>query len=474
LSTILLKNIHTLATFDEERRRLHGGWVLIRDDKIEAVGEGGELPEAEQRLDLTDHVVLPGLINLHHHFYQSQLRNLPNLQDVPLFQWLTNIFTVVSEMTDEDLYDACLVSLAQLMLSGCTTSIDHLTFRVNDMRFDTSIQAARDIGLRFHLARGSVTLGQSQGAAPPDVVVEAEDDILADTERLIQTYHNPEPGAMVRVDAGPNSPYQSSLRLMRESVALARKHGTGTHIHLATSPDEAEFVSGRYGKRSVALAEEAGLIGPDVWYAHAASLNDDEIQFLARTGTSICHCPNSNMFQSYGCCPVKKLLQAGVNVSLGTDGSGANNASNLLDEARNALLLQRVYHGPDALSATQVLEIATLGGARVLRRPELGVIAPGKMADLIAVDLRRLSFAGGLHDPLAALILTESGNVDLSIINGQVRVSGGQIVGLDLPGLIQRQNRRAKAMVERAEKRYGRSFSTLQWRRAFPYEGLGD
>jgi 8-oxoguanine deaminase len=471
MGTILLKNIHTLATFDEARTRLNGAWVLIRDDQIEALGPTGSEPAgADQTLDLTDHVVLPGLINMHHHLYQSQLRNLPGLQDVPLFQWLTNLFTVAGEMSDEDLYVASFVSLAQLLLSGCTTTVDHLTFRVNDMRFDTAIQAARDIGIRFHLARGSVTLGQSQGAAPPDAVVESEDDILADTERLIQTYHDPKPRAMVRVDVAPNSLYQSSVRLIEESAKLAQKYQTGGHIHLAVNEEEVEFVRGRYGKRSVALAEEAGFVGPHVWYAHAVELDEADIAILARTGTSVAYCPNSNMFQAYGCCPVKRLLKAGVTVSLGVDGSGANNASNMLDEARNAMLLQRVFHGADVLSATQVLEVATLGGARVLRRDELGVIAPGKAADVIGVDLRRLSFAGGLHDPVAALILTESGQVDLSIINGQIRVSGGQLVGVDMPELIRRQNARARALVERAEKRHGVSFSKPAWRRAFPYD----
>ena len=471
MGTLLLKQIHTLATFDADRRRLHGAWVLIRDDQIEAVGLSGSEPAgAEQQLDLTDHVVLPGLINMHHHFFQSQLRNLPNLQDAPLFSWLANMFSVASEMTDEDLYTACLVSLAQLLLSGCTTTIDHLTFRVNDMRFDTSIQAARDLGMRFYLGRGSVTLGQSQGAAPPDAVVEGEDDILADTERLLQAYHDPRPRAMVRVVVAPNSLYQSSLRLMRESARLARKYQTLSHIHLAVNEEEAAFVGERYGKRSVALAEEAGLVGPDVWYAHAVALDDQDIQTLARTGTGVAYCPNANMFQAYGCCPVKRLLRAGVNVSLGVDGSGANNASNMLDEARNALLLQRVFHGAGELSATQALEIATLGGAMALGRDELGVIAPGKAADIIAVDLRRLSFAGGLHDPVAALVLTEAGHVDLSIINGRIRVADGRLVGVDVPALIRQQNDRAAALVQRAEKRYGTSYTRLAWRRAFPYD----
>jgi 8-oxoguanine deaminase len=474
MSTLLLKNIHTLATFDEARRRLRGAWVLIRDEQIDSVGLSGSEPaEADRVLDLTDHVVLPGLINLHHHLYQSQVRNLPALQDAPLFEWLTNIFTVASEMTDEDFYVACQVSLAQMLLSGCTTTIDHHTFRVNDIRFDTSIEAARDLGIRFHLARGSVTLGQSQGAAPPDAVVEKEDDILADTERLIQAYHDPSPRAMVRVDVAPNSLYQSSVRLIEQSVQLGRKYKTGSHIHLAVNNEEVEFVRGRYGRRSVALAADAGFVGPDVWYAHAVELNQEEIELLASTGTSVAYCPNSNMMQAYGCCPVKRLLECGANVSLGVDGSGSNNASNMLDEARNALLLQRVFHGSDALSATQVLEIATLGGAKALRRDELGVLAPGKAADLIAIDLRRLSFAGGLHDPVAALILTESGRVDLSIVNGRIRVADGQLVGVDLPALIRRQNERAARLVERAEERYGTSFTELPWRRAFPYDGAG-
>jgi cytosine/adenosine deaminase-related metal-dependent hydrolase len=471
VSTLLLKNIDTLATFDADRRRLRDAWVLIREGLIDAVGtRGGEPAGADQQLDLAGHIVLPGLINLHHHFFQSQLRNIPDLQDASLFDWLRILFRLSSELTDEDLYVASLVSHAQLLLSGCTTTVDHHYIKVNDVRFDTCIEAAREAGIRFHLARGSLSLGQKDGATPPDDLVETEDDILADCERLLQAYHDSRPGAMVRVDLAPSSIYTSRPSLMQRSVELARKYSAGSHMHLAVNDQEANFTQGKYGKRSIQLAEDVGYAGPDVWYAHAVRLDDDDIRALARTGTAVTHCPNANMLQAYGCCPVKPLLQAGVTVSLGVDGSASNNASNVLDEVRNALLLQRVFYGHDALSATQALELAVLGGAKTLRRDELGVIAPGKAADLIAVDLRRVEFAGGLHDPVAALVLTESGRVDWSIVNGRIRVAHGQLVGIDLPALIRRQNERSLALVRRTERRHGASLSQTRWRRAFPYD----
>jgi cytosine/adenosine deaminase-related metal-dependent hydrolase len=257
---------------------------------------------------------------------------------------------------------------------------------------------------------------------------------------------------------------------MQRSVELARKYGAGSHMHLAVNEQEAQFARERYGKRSIQLAEELGYVGPDVWFAHAVRLDEQEIQILARSGTAVAHCPNANMLQSYGCCPVKRLLQAGVTVGLGVDGSASNNASNLLAETRNALLLQRVFHGPEALSATQALEMAVLGGAKTLRRDELGVIAPGKAADVIAVDLRQVAFAGGLHDPVAALVLCETGRVDWAIVNGRVRVANGALVDIDVPAIVRRQNERAQALVERAERRHGASLSQPRWRRAFPYD----
>jgi cytosine/adenosine deaminase-related metal-dependent hydrolase len=474
MSTLLLKNIDTLATFDPERRILHGAWLLIRDQNIESMGATGDEPrQVDQSIDLTGHVVLPGLINTHHHLFQSLLRNLPALQDVALFDWLRVLYLLMSEVRDEDQYVASTVNHAELLLSGCTTNADHSYIKVNDMQHDTGIKAAQDIGIRFHLVRGGMSIGESKGGLPPDHIVENEDDILADTERLIQTHHDPKPGAMVRVDNAPCSPFSVSTQLMVESIELARRYeGVRNHTHLAECPDDDAYMQETYGKSSVYVAEDWGWVGSDVWYAHGVVLSDDEIELMARTGTGVTHCPNSNMYTAAGVCPVPTLLAKGAPVGLGVDGSAANNSSNMLDEVRSALLLQRVRFGADVMSPTQALEIATLGSARVLGRDDIGTLSPGKAADLIAVDMNRLSFSGGLHDPVAALVLCDAGHVDLSIVNGRIQVQDGRLVDIDLPALIDRQNRLAADLVRRTEKRYGIPLQEPVWRRAYPYDPM--
>jgi len=471
MKTLLLKNIDELATFNDNRERIKNAWLLVRDHQIGGIGTmKNPLPEADEVMDLRGYIVLPGMINTHHHLFQSLLRNIPILQDVSLFDWLHYMYLLMSEVNDEDQYVAALVNHAELLLSGCTTTVDHAYLRVNDMRFDTSVDAAQDAGIRFHLARGSFSVGQSQGGLPPDHVIETEEDILSDTERLIKTYHDSNPFAMVRVDNAPCSPFSVSLQLMKESIALARRYGVGSHTHFAESPDDEAYVQEKYGMRSVELAEELGWVGPDVWFAHGVTMSESDIKIMGRTKTAVAHCPNSNMYTAAGCCPVKKLLQAGATIGVGVDGSAANNASNMLDEVRNMLLLQRVFYGADALSPTQALEIATLGGARLLRREDVGVLAPGKAADLIGVKYERLSFAGGIHDPLAGLVLCDTGYVDLSIVNGKVCVQDGRLLDLDKEDLIKQLNKLSTALVARVEKRYQVPLTQPVWRRAYPYE----
>ncbi|MEN6410117.1 MAG: amidohydrolase family protein, partial [Anaerolineaceae bacterium] len=310
----------------------------------------------------------------------------------------------------------------------------------------------------------------SQGGLPPDHIVEKEDDILADTEALIQKHHDPKPFAMVRVDNAPCSPFSVSDHLMRESIKMARRYGVGNHTHLAENMDDHRYVMSHYGMSSVKMAESLGWVGPDVWFAHGVVLDDDDIRIMAETGTAICHCPCSNQFLASGVCKVTPMLKKGVTIGLGVDGSASNNSSNMLDEVREACLLQRVNYGADALAPTQALELATLGSARLLRRNDIGVLAPGKAADLIGIELNKLSFAGGLHDPVAALVLCASGQVDLSMVNGKLRVVDGQLVGVDLLALIKEQNRIAANLVQRTEKRYGVNLSEMVWRRAFPYD----
>jgi len=470
VGTILLENIATLATFDERRQVLTNAWLLIRDRLIDSLGTGPAPGPADQHIDLTGYVVLPGLVNLHHHFFQSLLRNIPSLQDVALFRWLRDMYLLMSEVRDEDQYVASQVSVAELLLSGCTTAVDHSYLKVNDMQFDTEIRAASELGIRFHLARGSFSLGQKDGALPPDHIVEKEDDILASTERLIQAYHDPGPGAMVRIDNAPCSPFSVTPRLWKTSIELARKYGVGNHCHMAEAPDEEAYMLQTFGHRSVEMAQEWGWVGPDVWYAHATCLSNHEIDIVESTHTGICTCPNSNMYTAARVCQVVPMLKRGIKIGLGVDGSATNHTSNLMQEVRAALMMQRTTFGADAISPTQALEIGCLGGARVLRRDDIGALAPGKCADLIGYDTRRLTFAGGLHDPLAGLVFCDAGHVDLSIVNGRLRVVRGQLVGVDLAPLIQRQNRLAADLVRRTERRYHVSLDYPTWRRAYPYD----
>ncbi len=471
MSTILLENIDNLVTFDGKRRFYQNGWILIRDNLIDSLGGSTTKPsEADQRLDMSGHVIMPGLINTHHHNWQTLIRHVPSQQNAALFDWLHDLYLLMSEVTDEDQYSAYMIAHAELILSGCTTNVDHSYFRVNDMQFDTGIRAAEDIGIRFHLARGSFSIGQSQGGLPPDHIIEDEDAILADTERLIKTFHDPDPLAMTRIDSAPCSPFSVSPRLMKESIKLARQYGVGSHTHFAESMDDHRYMMETYGKTSVQVAQDWGWVGPDVWYAHAVILNEDDIDIMARTGTAVAHCPNSNAYLASGICKVKLLLEKNVTVGLAVDGSASNNASHILNEARNALLLQRVKFGVDSLSPTQALELGTIGSARLLRRDDIGSLEPGKAADLIGIKMDRLSFAGGLHDPVAALVLCDSGYVDLSIINGVIRVANGHLVGLNLPELVAKHNRLAADLVSRTEKRYAAKLKYPIWRRAFPYD----
>ncbi len=475
MGTLLLDQIDLLATFDGDRRVLKNAWILVRDNLIEGIGTGKyEGNRADQIIDLTGYVVLPGLVNLHHHFYQALLRNLPGLQDATLSCWMRDMSLLMSEVRDEDLYVASKINIAELLLSGCTTAVEHNYIKVNDMKHDTAIRAAHEMGIRFHLARGSHSLLRKDGGAlSSDDMVETEDDILADTERLIKTYHDPKYGGMVRIENAPSSFFGVTDRLWVESIALARRYGIGNHTHMAEAPYEERYMLERYGKRSVERAAELGWVGPDVWYAHATMLDDTEKAIIKRTGTGICHCPSSNMYTAARVCQVAPMLrEGGFKIGLGVDGSAANNSSNLLKEARHALMMQRAFFGADAMSPTQALEIAILGGASILRRNDIGVLAPGKVADLIGVDFRQLPLAGGLHDPLAGLVLCEVAQVDLSIVNGIVRVARGELVGVDVPALVRQGNERAGGLVSRAEKRYGLSFTAPIWRRAYPFDEI--
>ncbi|MEO0564027.1 MAG: 8-oxoguanine deaminase [Chloroflexota bacterium] len=432
---------------DTQRRELQDGALFIRDGIIEAVGTLADMPSqtADQVLSLPHHVVIPGLVNTHHHMYQSLTRVLA--QDNELFAWLKTLYPIWSRLTGEAVYTSAKLAMAELMLSGCTTSSDHLYIYPNDCRLDDEIRAAQEIGMRFHAARGSMSVGESDGGLPPDQVVEDEDSILKDTQRVIETYHDASRHAMLRVVVAPCSPFTVSNDLMRNAADLARSYNVHLHTHLAENDNDVDYSLEVYGMRPGDYAENVGWVGDDVWHAHCVKLNGDEIGLFARTGTGVCHCPSSNMRLASGIAPVRGMLDAGVNVGLGVDGSASNDSAHLLNEARQALLLQRVGGDPAALTAREALAVATRGGAAVLGRDDIGSLAVGMSADFAAFDLNSPGFAGALHDPVAALVFCQSVNADITVINGEIVVQDGHLMTEDLPVLLEQHNAISRALI---------------------------
>ncbi|NPA90866.1 MAG: 8-oxoguanine deaminase [Chloroflexi bacterium] len=456
MSTLLLRHADVLITMDPdpEKRLIHDGAIFVQDNVIQQVGPTDELPQdADTVINARGLIVLPGLVNTHHHLYQTLTRAVPEAQNANLFQWLKTLYPIWAELTGEGAYVSALVGMAELIMSGCTTTSDHLYIYPNDVKLDHTIYAAREIGIRFHASRGSMSLGESKGGLPPDRVVEDEAQILKDTRRVIETFHDPNRFAMVRIVVAPCSPFSVTPDLMRESCALARSYGVHCHTHLAETLDEEQFCLEQFGMRPVEYAESLGWVGDDVWFAHGVHVNDQEIALFARTGTGVAHCPNSNMRLASGIAPVRKYLDAGVRVGLGVDGSASNDSSHMVAEARQAMLLQRVMGNPAGLTAWEALELATVGGAKVLGRDDIGRLAPNMAADFIGFRLERLEYAGALHDPVAALVFCTPQNVDLSVINGKVVVEDGHFTHFDIAPIIRRHNAIAKQMVEQARAR---------------------
>ncbi len=442
MTTLLLKNIRCLATMDESRRELSDAWILVRDRKIADLGVAGELPrdlQADRVIELSNHVVLPGLVNTHHHMFQCLTRALA--QQSELFDWLQYLYPIWAGLRSEHVYTAAKLAMAELIMAGCTTASDHHYIFPNDVQLEDEIRAAQEIGLRFHASRGAMSLGESDGGLPPDRLVEREQDILRDTRRLIETWHDPEPQSMLRIVVAPTSPFSVTVDLMRESAALARAYGVNLHTHLAENVKDISYSREHFGMDPGQYAEAVGWVGNDVWHAHCVQLKSREIELFARTGTGVCHCPSSNMRLASGIAPLRQMLEAGVNVGLGVDGSASNDSGHLLGEARQAMLLQRVLGDPAGLSAREALEMATLGGASVLGRDDIGRLAAGMSADIIAFRLDRMGLAGALHDPVAALVFCQPSAVDLSIINGRVIVEDGALRSVDAPSLVERHNR---------------------------------
>jgi len=459
MSTLLVKNAHILVTMDDLRREIRGGGLFIRDGFIEQAGATDQLPAtADEVLDLTDHILLPGLVNTHHHFYQTLTRAIPAAQNANLFHWLKTLYPIWAKMTPEDIRLSTQTALAELALTGCTTASDHLYLFPNGSRLDDEIEAAADLGLRLHASRGSMSLGESQGGLPPDSVVDSEEKILADSERLIQRYHNPNPGSMVQIVLAPCSPFSVTGELMKQSAELARRYGVHLHTHLAETQDEEAFCRQKFGYRPVGYMQSLGWVGEDVWFAHSVHVNDEEIDVYARHGCGVAHCPSSNMRLASGIAPIARLIDAGVRTGLGVDGSASNDGSHLLAEARMAMLLARLNAGlqgaslsttsAEIFSVRQALELATRGGAAVLGRKDIGSLEAGKCADFIAINLNRLDYAGALHDAVAAILLCQPRGVDFNYVHGKGVVKNGVLSGLNLEAHIRLHNRAAARLFE--------------------------
>ena len=436
---------------DAQRREIPDGAVFIRGPRIEAVGPSAELPAtADEVIDAHDQIVMPGLVNTHHHMYQTLTRAVPAAQDTELFGWLQTLYPIWARITPEMLHVSTQIAMAELLLSGCTTTSDHRYLFPNGCRLDDTLHAAAEVGMRFHAARGSMSVGQSQGGLPPDRVVEREAAILKDTQRLIETFHDAAPLAMQRIVVAPCSPFSVSRGLMRDAALLARSF-TGQrvhlHTHLAENDNDIAYTREKFGCTPAEYAEQLGWLGADVWHAHCVKLDAAGIRLFAATGTGVAHCPGSNMRLGSGIAPIRAMRDAGVPVALAVDGSASNDSGHLLAEARLAFLLQRVAGGATAMPAREMLEIATLGGARVLGRDDIGALAPGMAADLVTVPLDEIGLAGAGHDPLAALMLCQVPRVAHSVVNGQVLVRDGHLTGLDLPALVQRHQRLSAALV---------------------------
>jgi cytosine/adenosine deaminase-related metal-dependent hydrolase len=449
--TLLFRHADVVVTMDDARREIRDGAVLIEDHRIVAVGPTGTLPDtADDVIDLTGHVVLPGFVNTHHHMFQSLTRAVPGVQDAALFGWLQGLYPMWAGLTPEMIRVSTQTAMAELLLSGCTTSTDHLYVFPNGARLDDAIEAAAIIGMRFHPTRGSMSVGRSAGGLPPDALVEDEAAILADTRRLIETFHDPARYSMLRVGVAPCSPFSVSRDLMRESAALARAYGVRLHTHLAENDSDVSYSREHFAMTPAEYVESLGWVGHDVWHAHCVKLDSAGIDLFARTGTGVAHCPCSNMRLASGIAPVRRMRDAGVPVGIGVDGSASNDAGHMLAETRQALLLQRVGFGPEAMSAREALEIATLGGARVLGRDDIGALAPGMAADLVAFDLDTVGLAGALADPVAALVFCAPQAVNWSVIHGRVVVRAGELTTLDLPPHLERHNTLARVLAATA------------------------
>jgi cytosine/adenosine deaminase-related metal-dependent hydrolase len=456
-SSVLLKDIFCLQpSFDGPA--CHGADLLVVGNKVAKIAEEGGLqaPEGARVIDCSRHVVIPGLVNTHHHFYQTLTRNHPAVQDAKLFDWLTFLYDVWKYLDAEAVYYSSLLAMAELMKTGCTCTTDHHYLYPRSFDGDLmgiQFEAADKLGMRFSPTRGSMSLSKKDGGLPPDSVVQTTDEILSDSERCIRTYHDEVPDAMHKIVLAPCSPFSVTKELMRETGDLARKYGVRLHTHLCETSDEADFCQQMYGMRPLALMEECGLVGKDVFYAHGIHFDDEELKVLQRTGTHIAHCPSSNMRLGSGICRVHEMLPMGINVGIAVDGSASNDSSDMLAELRMALLLQRVRYGSGALTAAQVFAMGTVNGAKMLNFGKVGCLHEGWAADMAVFDVSTLPYAGSQSDPVASLLFCGTDhNTDYTIINGKVVVDHRQLVGFDEQVLADKANAISRRLLEKAER----------------------
>ena len=456
-STLLIKNSKLLCTMDTNGshpitgHEIINGGLFVRDGIIEQVGLTKELPEkADQVLDLNGCIVIPGMVNTHHHLFQNLTRAVPDSQNAPLFGWLQTLYPIWKNLSPEHIYWSTALGLAELAMSGCTTSSDHLYLYPNGAKLDDSLAAASDVGVRFHGTRGSMSIGESKGGLPPDYLTETEPSILSDCQRVIENHHDPSRYAMTRIAIAPCSPFSVSMDLMRESADMARDYGVGLHTHLAENDEDVAYSLSSFGMRPGDYAESVGWVGADVWHAHCVQLNTAEIELFARSGTGVAHCPCSNMRLASGIAPVREMLNAGVKVGIGVDGSASNDSGNIINEARQAMLLQRVLKGGDAMTARESLAMATRGGAKVLGRDDIGILAPGYAADIVAFDCETIDFSGASWDLLAALLFCGPIKVTYTIINGKVVVADGLLQTINSTTLLKKHEMMVNDLMQKS------------------------
>ncbi len=447
----LFKNIEYLATFDKDRRKLKNAYILVEDNVIREVGTGDYEGGVDEVYDLDSMLVLPGFVNTHHHFYQTLFRNVKGAQNAKLFDWLVFLYERWKHIDEEATYVSTLTAVYEMMKTGVTTTTDHLYLFPygNNAIFDSEIEAAKRTGIRFHPTRGSMSLSKKDGGLPPDSVVQKEDEIIEESIRLIKQYHDPSKYSILRIALAPCSPFSVTPELMRESVKIAEEYDVLLHTHLAETLDEEEFCLKKFGKRPVDYMEELGWLNPRVWFAHLVHLSDEDIEKLAKNDVGMAHCPASNMRLGSGIAPVVKV-KGKIRVGIAVDGSASNDTNNFFQEIRLAMLLQRVRYGADAITPEEVLEMATLGGAKVLRMDDyIGSIEVGKAADFIGIDLSKLELSGCLDDPLASIVMCDPKEADMVVINGRLRIWKGEVIGEDLEKIADWQNRKSRELLSK-------------------------